>query len=597
MQMRGREMDKSWILSSAEAAANSDMSNLSDDRIEALAGGHGMINIALFAVADTVAQELLRGNDLKVRFANVRSLPVDEILKKAIDAAKACGADGANAALVAACMMYLAGSAAQVGIPAGNRKLGATARMLAGVDRCGVSAVPTGKMNSKVSGFPAVLAVNQALMNGTICSVKGRELPANVGGCIYGHSALGEDYIWPELAEKGARVGTQAMLDSMSGAGIRPNPFYAAVLGSAAILEIIHPDAEVPEGEGKYGRTSSVYLVGRSAAKTAGLPEKLHMRVTGEEYDTAQVVGDVGLILKDIGGPSVVGMMAFAEIFGCFRERLSGASTAPFNSALGHVTAYTMVALRAMEQENADLKEIGRAIVRDRMNDSVNPESAIFSINTMAKKAAELTNGPITRMLIEATEPVTCRTKHRKAAFAYDELSAGKTLAEVVEALDRERVAETEENANRVLSAQTGEKVTVKFRRIEAAARRTGKVIEKYWAFDPNIDIDITCGEKTAEIRGFTHELLPKIAFGDAKEYAWAVPLAAVPTAELMLCGCNILNIVMPAAVAAAMGLETPDDAAAKAEAAAYITRAIPGGKAAAARVAALAKEIAAAEE
>ena len=60
----------------------------------------------------------------------------------------------------------------------------------------GVSAIPTSKMNSKISAFPAVLAVNQAMMNGELSPVNGRNLPANVGGGpLYGHSRLGEDII------------------------------------------------------------------------------------------------------------------------------------------------------------------------------------------------------------------------------------------------------------------------------------------------------------------------------------------------------------------------------------------------------------------
>jgi hypothetical protein len=175
-------------------------------------------------------------------------------MEKAIGAAKKSGADGANAALITACMMYLAGSAAQVGIPAGNRKLGATARMLAGVDRSGVAAIPTAKMNSKVSAFPAVLAVYNAMLKGELCPYDGRKVPVNVGGGpLYGHSALGEDYIWPAMAENGARIGVEAMLNAMAGAGMVPHPFTAAVLGAAPILEIIHPDAEVPEGEARTG--------------------------------------------------------------------------------------------------------------------------------------------------------------------------------------------------------------------------------------------------------------------------------------------------------------------------------------------------------
>ena len=173
--------NKAKILSAAQMASVSNISNLTNDRIEALAGGHGMVNIAIHTVANVIAEELLGGGSIAIRFADARQLPVENIIKKAIDTAKASGADGANAALLTAVLMYLAGTAAQVGIPAGNRKLGATCRMLAGVDRSGVSAIPTSKMNSKISAFPAVLAVNQAMLDGTLSPINGRDVPQNLG--------------------------------------------------------------------------------------------------------------------------------------------------------------------------------------------------------------------------------------------------------------------------------------------------------------------------------------------------------------------------------------------------------------------------------
>ena len=121
-------MDKCKVLTAAQTAATANPSHLTNDRIEALAGGHGMVNIAVHSVANTIVEELLGGGTVSIKFADVRHLPVETILKKAIKAAKDSGADGANAALIVAVMMYLAGSAAQVGIPAGNRKLGATCR-------------------------------------------------------------------------------------------------------------------------------------------------------------------------------------------------------------------------------------------------------------------------------------------------------------------------------------------------------------------------------------------------------------------------------------------------------------------------------------
>ncbi|MGA2403073.1 MAG: hypothetical protein ABSG91_15430 [Syntrophobacteraceae bacterium] len=176
-------------------------------------------------------------------------------------------------------------------------------------------------MNNKISGFPAVQAIYQAMAEGKLSPISGRQLPQNVGGGpLYGHSALGEDIIWPEMATNGARIGTQAMLDAMAGAGIHPHPFTAALFGAAAILEIIHPDAEVGQEYGQYQKINTSYLVGKSAAELVGLPPKLHMKVTGDEYDTARVIGDMGLILKDVGGPSVIGMMAFDEIFSAFQE-------------------------------------------------------------------------------------------------------------------------------------------------------------------------------------------------------------------------------------------------------------------------------------
>lgn len=591
----GTEQDeKSRIISAAETACLSNISNLTNDRIEALAGGHGMVNIAIHTVANVIAEELKRGEDLSIKFADARHLPVDDIMDKAIKTAKASGADGANAALIVACIMYLAGSAAQVGIPAGNRKLGATARMLAGVDRSGVAAIPTAKMNNKISGFPAVQAVYQAMMNGELTQIDGRNVPVNVGGGpLYGHSALGEDFVWPEMATNGARIGTQAMLDAMAGAAMVPHPFTAAVLGSAAILEIIHPDAEVPEGEGVYGRTTSVYLVGKSAVKTAGLPEKVHMKVTGKEYDTAALVGDVGLILKDIGGPSVIGMMAFDEIFSIFQEALSGSSGGVVNAPLGHIGAYAVIAMKGITDPETDADEFAEKLAAERAATSFNPEVALFSINTIARKAAELRNGPVTSFLIDATEPARAHSIHRRAEYTYDQIKDGKDISEIVRVLDDERVHITEECAGTILSGMTGEPVSIQVRKVAPAARRTGKLVKKYMAFDPLVDIDVTVGDKKVVMDGFVHDLIPQVARGERQDIAFAVPLAAAVMGELSLSGCSILNIVVPAAVASAMGVDEPAEIAGKAEKAAYITGAIPGAKASATRVGKLAVRIA----
>ena len=576
------EMNKSRVISAAQMAAVSNISNLTNDRIEALAGGHGMVNLSIYAVANVITEELLAGASTSIQFADVRHLPVETVLRKCIAAAKNAGSDGANAALITATMMYLAGSAAQVGIPAGNRKLGATCRMLAGVDRSGAAAIPTAKMNNKISAFPAVLAVNQAMMRGELSPIDGNKVPQNVGGGpLYGHSALGEDIVWPSMAVKGAQIGVKAMFDAMAGASMRPDPFTCAVLGSTAILEIIHPDAEVPEGRGRYGRTTSVRLVGDAAVEAAGLPEKLHFFVTDQEVDTAQLVGDLALILKDVGAPSVIGMMAFDEILACFKEQVSGGfSASPVNAPLGHQGAYAVVAMKALLQENADQAQIKKAIVAERTAPSLDPESALVCMNTVARKAAELRNGPVTRLLIAATEPARTKAIFERASFTYDQIKAGKTITEIVTELDNQRLKTVEDHAGALFSSMTGKKVTVKVDQIHSAARRTIKLAKKYWSFDPYVDVTVTMDDQVAVMKGFVHEVIPGVCQGEYQDVAWAVPFAAAPLDELSLAGCNILNVLVPAVTAAAMKVDEPAKVAEEAEKAAYISVGIPGAKA-----------------
>ena len=578
----------------AITAATSNVNWLSSDRVEALAGGHGMLNMSVITIANAVTERMLRGADVTMKFANARHLPVEEVLADAIRAAKAAGADGANAALLGATMLYLVGTKAQVGIPAGNRKLGAMARMIAGVDRCGVVAIPTAKMNNKISGFPAVQAIYQAMTEGKLSPVSGRQLPANVGGGpLYGHSALGEDVIWPEMATRGARIGTQAMLDAMAGAGIAPHGFTAALFGAAAILEIIHPDAEVGQAFGEYQKINTAYLVGKAAAELAGLPAKLHLRVTSQEYDTARVIGDMGLILKDAGGPSVIGMMALDEIFSAFQEGIAGFSGGPVNAPLGHVCAYAVVAMKALLENGGDKNAAAEAIVKDRLGNSLDPEIALISINTVARKAMEIQGGPVTDTLVLATEPTRANALYRRAVKAHAELSAGKSLAEVVRGLDEDRKAAVERNANAMFSGMLGKKVEVRVTKIGPAARRKGKVVDKYWAFDAAADVVVTVGDQTARLEGFVHDLIPKFVKGERSDVAWAAPLAAAVMSELYLAGNTIINVTVPAAVAAAMGKMQPDEAATTAEASAFVTVGIPGARERALHVAQLAARIA----
>lgn len=566
--------DKAILAAVAGATANIDW--LTNDRIEALTGGHGMLNLPVIAIVDVLAHEILGGAEVEVKFANAKHQPVDDLLAKAIRAARDAGADAANAALLSAVLLYLAGAQAQVGIPAGNRKLGATARMIAGVDRCGVAAIPTGKMNNKISGFPAVLAINQAMLAGTLSPIDGRKVPPGIAaGPLFGHSTLGEDIVFPAMAQRGAHIGTQAMLDAFAGAGILPHPFSAALFGAAAILEIIHPDADVAEQYGPYGKVTSAFVAGSSAAAAAGLPPELHFRLTGSAIATGKLLGDLGLILKDIGGPTVIGMMALNEVVQVFEEfhRMT-------DPPLGHLCADAVAAFHALLQENARTGDVAARLAGERAARSLDPDTTLLSMNTVARKATQIRRGPVTDTLVLASEPHRVDALYRRAAFAYEQLSAGTALTEVVRRLDEERQRTIEQRASAHLSRSTGQEIRMRITRIAAAARRDSKMARKWFVFDPSIDVEIVIDGTRQALNGFVHELAPRMARGEAPELSAIAPIVAPMVGEVLVAANSIVNVTVPAAMAAALGLHAPAEAAEIAEAAAYLSAGIPGGKA-----------------
>jgi hypothetical protein len=572
------------------AGATGNVDWLTSDRIEALTGGHGMLNLPVIAIADALAVELLRGADLDVKFANVARQPIDDLLAKAIDAARSAGADAANAALLSATLLYLAGAKAQVGIPAGNRKLGASARMIAGVDRCGVAAIPTGKKNNKISGFPAVQAVYQAMAEGKLSPVSGRNVPLGVGGGpTYGHSTLGEDIVFPAMAENGARIGTQAMLDALAGAGMPAAGFTAALFGAAAILEIIHPDADVHEDYGPYGKVTSAFVAGSAAVRTAGLPETLHVRLTGDAIATGKLIGDLGLILKDVGGPTVIGMMALDECMQVFEE-FARFSDPP----LGHLCGDAVVAFKALLQEGGTPRAVAAALWRARLETSIDPDTTVLSMNTVARKAQQVRRGPVSETLLLASEPGRMDALYRRAVAAYETLTAGKRLDEIVQQLDRERQATVEQRVSARMSRQLGKDVQVRLTRVAAGARRESRMARRWLAFDANIDAQITVDGVTTELPGFVHDLVPKVARGERADLAWAITPVAYAVGELLVAGNSIVNVTVPAAMAAVLGLHAPAEAAEIAERAAYVSAGIPGAKARAESAATLACDIAA---
>lgn len=564
-------MDKAIL--AAMVAASSDVNLMSNDRLEALTSGHGMLNLAVFGIADVIIEELSKGIDIALTNSNTRTLPLDDVLKKTISVAKGAGADSANAALLSATLLYFAGSGVQAGIPVGNRKIGAMARMEAGVDRCGVVALPTPKSGNKVSGFAAVQAIYQAMTAGELTQVDGRKLPTGVGALFLGHSALGEEIVFPELSRNSARLGTQAMIDAMAGAAMRPDPLIAALIGAAATLEIVHPDAWVPRPDGTSMNTA--YVVGEAAAQTAGLPKDLHLHLTNESYETARLIGDLGLILKDIGGVTIPGMLAFRDLLSSFHEPVSSFKTT--TPPLGHISSEVLLAMKALLAWEFDYQRVAEAMV-ELEHARVDPEMALIALNTISRKAEQVHRGPLTTLLIKATDPARTKGLYRRAVKAYQDLSAGQSLAEVIHHLDTERKHTVEKGSSEMLSKMLNKEVSVELLKLCPLGRKKDKW-GRFWVLDMDADVKVTIDGETSVIKGVAHEAVPKATIeGDSKLKDLLLP-ACLPLLEVSLAAHTIINATIPAAIAAVLGKVKPGEAGRIAEEAAFITAGVPGVK------------------
>lgn len=588
-------MEKEII--AAIMASTSEVDLMSNDRIEALTKGHGMLNIAAICAANSITDDVLRGIEIRLVDENRQYLPIDDVLKKAIESAKLAGADAANAALISATLCYLAGSNAQAGVPAGNRKLGAMARMIAGVDRCGVLAVPTAKVNNKISGYAAVKAIYDDIFNDKITDIDGSIIPLGVGGGpLYGHGALGEDVGFPELAKRGAASGTKGMIKAYANVGMPPSPILSAIFGAAAILEIVHPDSEVSEDYGALFIANSAYLAGLGAVEAAGLPEKLHIRGTGEEYDTARVVGDLGVIIKDIGGPSVIGMMIFEELLAAFEESLiigAGFSGGPLQAPLGHMSADAVLAMKLLIENNGDLEKTADKIRKVKEQYWLEPEVAMIATNTISRKAEQVQRGMVTKACILATDGARAKGVYDRAKFTYEQLNEGKELDEIVKMLDDEKLNEVETACSKLFSDMTGKNVSINVTKYAGCARRTkNDFLVKYCGFDTDADLEITIDGEKVIFEGLSHKVIPDAVLNNKTDLLEAIPLGAVPITELQLSGHSIINVIVPAAVAGAIGNLSIKDIGTKVISGAYISSSIPGGSPRAKEVAKRAQRI-----
>lgn len=569
-------MEKEIIATFRAATAKPDY--LTVDKLDAGLGGWGAFNLGIWAASNIIAKEIQKGKKLKLEAIDEAYTEVDEIAKKAVNKLMQCGADPANAALTAALLLYWAGVNVQCGMPCPNRKLGAVTRMAAGIPSGRISSVPTEKQNNKISGFAATLAIYQALDRENLAPYDSNFLPLGAGGPVIGHSAIGEDHLFPKLGQRLSRIGTAAMIKAYMSAGMKPNKWLAAIFGSAAALEIIHPDAYVGEEFGHFLVTRTPETVANAAVEEASLPKVIHIRGTGAELNTAAVVGDLALILKDSGTPTVVGMIMFCEICSIIQEGSSigaGRSGGPLVIPLHHWVTSPVLALHLLGK-GASMDEI-ISVIQKTMGMHFQIEDAIVATNILARKAEAVEKGPLTEAIINATEPGLTNAVSKRAVHAYNEMKKGVSLTGLLEDVQKRHIASIADAVAKAMSGRLGKDIEyIKFKKIHpGSGRRSHKFAQRHFAFDAYIDVEVKIDGKVYEIENVLAKAAPAALMKGDRETIDAISAVSPAIIELLCSGACSMDVVVCACMASALGMD-PAEAAEKSAETANVIMALP---------------------
>ena len=436
------------------SAVNVFPDHLTTEKLEGNLGGFGSFNLAIWGASNIIAREMLRGRKMKLDVANEIYTDVDDIARKVTAFLQAHGADPSNSSVVTAALLYWTGVNASAGIPTPNRKLGGICRIAAGAPGGRITSLPTEKLNNKICGFPAVAAIYETLAKEHVAPYDPTMLPVGLAGSpVLGHSAIGEDHLFPTLVKKLVPVAVKAMTKAYTSVGIKPCRFMAALFAVAAVLEIVHPDAYLGEEYGPFLRTRTPDLCGKIAVQATGLPETLHIRGTSDEVSTAKVIGDLGLILKDVGAPTVVGMIMFNEVNAIIQEGPVvgvGRGGGPILLPLHHWVSQPALALYALGHGATEEEAI--EIIRKSAEGYFQKDDATIAINVLAHRAHFLMRGPVTDILIKATEPVKTRTLIRRINSTYEKFAAGASLQEIVDTVEKGHIEVTQQGVAKIMT-------------------------------------------------------------------------------------------------------------------------------------------------
>jgi len=98
------EIDREKLLLATHLATTFKPDLMTNDKLEAATKGHGTLVIPVICAANSIVEDILRGLDVSLVDAAAPTIPLDIIVRNAVEAAKQAGASPENTALIVAAL-------------------------------------------------------------------------------------------------------------------------------------------------------------------------------------------------------------------------------------------------------------------------------------------------------------------------------------------------------------------------------------------------------------------------------------------------------------------------------------------------------------
>jgi hypothetical protein len=253
----------------------------------------------------------------------------------------------------------------------------------------------------------------------------------------------------------------------------------------------------------------------------------------------------------------------------------AGRSGGPLVIPLHHWVTSPTLALYLLGKGVSQEEIVGN--IKKTMAQHFRREDAAVATNVLARKAETIEKGPLTDMILKATEPMMTNALSKRAVHAYREMKAGKSLSEVIGDVQKSQIESLSGAVAKAMSKRLNRDIEyIRFKAVRpGSGRRSHAFAQRHFAFDAYVDVEVKIDGKVYELENVLAKAAPEALMREDRETIDAISAVSPAIIELLCSGASAMDVVVCACMAAALGAD-PKEAAEKAAGAANVLLALP---------------------